>query len=164
MIQELQFKTMIDKKFVRETKSEFDEKVLVIRRISKKTPGGNYITFSALVAIGDHKNRVGLGLARSLEVPSAIAKAISKAKKSIITLPITGTTIPQSVRVKYKAATILLKPAPRGAGLKVGSVVRSILNLAGVDNASAKIIRSRNKINNAYATILALKSLRQIKK
>ncbi|OGK16470.1 hypothetical protein A2690_03930 [Candidatus Roizmanbacteria bacterium RIFCSPHIGHO2_01_FULL_39_12b] len=155
---------MIDKKFVRETKSEFDEKVLVIRRISKKTPGGNYITFSALVAIGDHKNRVGLGLARSLEVPSAIAKAISKAKKSIITLPITGTTIPQSVRVKYKAATILLKPAPRGAGLKVGSVVRSILNLAGVDNASAKIIRSRNKINNAYATILALKSLRQIKK
>jgi len=164
VIQELQFKTMIDKKFVRETKSEFDEKVLVIRRISKKTPGGNYITFSALVAIGDHKNRVGLGLARSLEVPSAIAKAISKAKKSIITLPITGTTIPQSVRVKYKAATILLKPAPRGAGLKVGSVVRSILNLAGVDNASAKIIRSRNKINNAYATILALKSLRQIKK
>ena len=161
---------MIDKKFVREKKSEFDEKVLVIRRISKKTPGGNYITFSALVAIGDNspeslmKNRVGLGLARSLEVPSAIAKAISKAKKSIITLPITGTTIPQSVRVKYKAATILLKPAPRGAGLKVGSVVRSILNLAGVDNASAKIIRSRNKINNAYATILALKSLRQIKK
>jgi|SRR3989338_5314233 len=141
-------------------KSEYDEKVLVIRRISKKTKGGNYITFSALVAIGDHKGKVGVALGRSHEVPAAIAKAMSVAKKSLITVPLINNTIPQSVLIKYKAATILIKPAPQGAGLKVGSVVRSILSLAGVDNASAKIIRSRNKINNAYATILALKSLR----
>lgn len=145
---------------LKDIKSEFDEKVLLIRRISKKTPGGNYITFSALVAVGDHKGRVGLGLGRSLEVPQAISKAVSQAKRSAITVPLSGTTIPQSAKVKYKAATILLKPAPKGAGLKVGSVVRSILNLVGVDNASAKIIRSRNKINNAYATIKALKSLK----
>lgn len=145
-------------------KTEFDEKVLVIRRTSKKTTGGNSITFSALVAIGDRKGKVGLGLGRSKEVPSAIAKAMSSAKKTLITIPIVNNTIPQSVMVRYKAATILIKPAPQGVGLKVGSVVRSILNLAGVDNASAKIIRSRNKINNAYATIMALKSLRIKKK
>lgn len=141
-------------------KSEYDEKVLVIRRISKKTKGGNYITFSALVAVGDHKGKVGVALGRSHEVPAAIAKAMSVAKKSLITVPIINNTIPQSVMIKFKAAKILIKPAPQGVGLKVGSVVRTILSLAGVDNASAKIIRSRNKINNAYATILALKSLR----
>lgn len=150
-------------KFVR-PKSEYDEKVLVIRRTSKKTTGGNSITFSALVAIGDHKGKVGVGLGRSIEVPSAIAKAMSDAKKSMITVPLVNNTIPSSVMVRYKAATILIKPAPQGVGLKVGSVVRSILNLAGVDNASAKIIRSRNKINNAYATIIGLKSLREKKK
>lgn len=144
----------------RAQKSEYDEKVLVIRRSSKKTSGGNYITFAALVAVGDHKGKVGVGLGRSIEVPSAIAKAMLSAKKSMVTVPLINNTIPQSVLVRYKAATILIKPAPQGAGLKVGSVVRSILSLAGVDNASAKIIRSRNKINNAYATMIALKSLK----
>lgn len=138
---------------------QFTESVILIRRVSKKIPGGNYVTFSALVAVGDKKGKVGIGLGRSLEVPPAINKAIAYAKKHLITVPIKNKTIPYMVKLKYKAAKILLKPAPQGTGLKVGSVARVILDLAGVENASGKIIGSRNKIANTYAVIKALKKL-----
>jgi small subunit ribosomal protein S5 len=140
--------------------SKFVEKVLLIRRVSKKTPGGNYISFSALVAVGDREGRVGIGLGRGLEVPPAIQKAITYAKKHMITVPLVNKTLPHEIKIKYKAAIIFLKPAPKGAGLKVGSVARAILNLAGVENASGKIIGSRNQIVNAYAVIKALKELK----
>lgn len=139
---------------------KFEEKVLQIYRVSKKTPGGNYISFSALVAVGDKKGRVGIGLGRALEVPPAIRKAINKAKKNLITVPLYNSTLPHEVFIKYKAAKVLLKPAPAGTGLKVGSVARTILDLAGVENASAKIIGSRNKTVNAYAVLEGLRSLR----
>lgn len=139
---------------------KIEEKVLLIRRVSKKIPGGNYVTFSALVVVGDKKGRVGIGLGRGLEVPPAIQKAIKYAKKHMINVPIYKSTIPHVVKLKYKAAKILLKPAPDGTGLKVGSVVRVILNLAGVYNASGKIIGSRNQIANAYAVLEALKKLK----
>lgn len=137
-------------------KEEVQDQVLIVRRVSKKTPGGNYINFSALVAVGDKNGRVGLGLGRGLEVPQAIKQAFNYAKKHMITVPIYRTTIPFPVKIKYKSAKILLKPAPEGTGLKVGSVVRLILSLAGVKNASGKILGSRNQINNAYATLKAL--------
>jgi len=144
----------------RQENKEFQEKVVKIRRVSKKTTGGNYVTFSALVVVGNRKGKVGIGLGRSLEVPPAIQKAISYAKKHMITVPMRNKTIPHEVRVKFKAALILLKPAPEGTGLKVGSVTRVILDLAGVENASGKIIGSRNQIVNTYAIMKALSMLR----
>lgn len=139
---------------------KYEERVLLIRRVTKKTTGGNYVTFSALVVVGDGRGKVGIGLGRSLEVPPAIQKAISIAKRSMISVPIFKSTIPHQVELKFKASKILLMPAPEGTGLKVGSVARSILELAGVKNASAKIIRSRNPIVNSYAVIEALKKLK----
>lgn len=144
----------------RQEDKQYQEKVVKIRRVSKKTTGGNYVTFSALVVVGDRKGKVGIGLGRSLEVPPAIQKAISYAKKHMINVPIRNKTIPHEVRVKFKAARILLKPAPEGTGLKVGSVTRVILDLAGVENASGKIIGSRNQIVNTYAIMKALSLLR----
>ncbi|MFA6017352.1 MAG: 30S ribosomal protein S5 [Patescibacteria group bacterium] len=144
----------------RQEDKEFQEKVVKIRRVSKKTTGGNYVTFSALVVVGNRKGKVGIGLGRSLEVPPAIQKAISYAKKHMITVPMRNKTIPHEVRVKFRAARILLKPAPEGTGLKVGSVTRVILDLAGVENASGKIIGSRNQIVNTYAIMKALSMLR----
>ncbi|KKP60680.1 MAG: 30S ribosomal protein S5 [Candidatus Roizmanbacteria bacterium GW2011_GWA2_34_18] len=144
----------------RQEDKQYQEKVVKIKRVSKKTTGGNYVTFSALVVVGDRKGKVGIGLGRSLEVPPAIQKAISYAKKHMINVPIRNKTIPHEVRVKFKAARILLKPAPEGTGLKVGSVTRVILDLAGVENASGKIIGSRNQIVNTYAIMKALSLLR----
>jgi small subunit ribosomal protein S5 len=141
-------------------KKELEEKVLLIRRVSKKIPGGNYIAFSALVAVGDKKGKVGLGLGRGLEVPQAIRKGYNYAKKHMIQVPIYKKTLPHAIKIKYKAALLILKPAASGTGLKVGSVVRPILSLAGISNASGKILRSRNQVTNAYAVIKALGHLK----
>lgn len=142
-------------------KGEFDEEVLLIRRVSKKTPGGSSISFSALVVVGDRAGRVGVGLGRGREVPQAIKKAIRRAKKTVLTIPLNNDSIPHDIIIKYKSANIILKPAPKGAGLKVGSVVRSILSMAGVRNASGKILRSRNQITNAYGVLQALSKLKK---
>lgn len=140
---------------------QIEEKVLLIRRVSKKITGGNYVTFSALVAVGDKKGKVGIGIGRGLEVPPAIQKAIAHAKKHMITVPVYKNTLPHAVSIKYKASKLLLKPAPEGTGLKVGSVARTLLNLAGVYNASGKIIGSRNQIINTYTVIKALQKLKK---
>lgn len=145
-----------------ESTDGIEEKVLLIKRVSKKIPGGNYVTFSALVAVGDRKGKVGVGLGRALEVPPAIKKAIAYARKHMITVPTKGKTITHEIRLKYKASYLLLKPAPDGTGLKVGSVVRVILDLAGIENASGKIIKSRNQTVNTYAVMKALSKLKKI--
>jgi len=142
---------------------KLEEKVLLVRRVSKKIPGGNYISFSALVAVGDRQGNVGVGLGRALEVPPAIQKAISYAKKHMIKVPLFKKTLPHEIKIKYKAAKVLFKPAPAGTGLKVGSVARMIFDLAGIENASGKIIGSRNQIVNTYAVLKALSKLRQKK-
>lgn len=142
---------------------KYEEKVLLVRRVAKKVPGGNYISFSALVAVGDRQGKVGIGLGRALEVPPAIKKAANYAKKHLITIPLYKKTLPHEVRLKYKAAKILLKPAPEGTGIKTGSVVRTILDLAGIENVSGKIFGSKNQIVNSYATIEALKKLKSRK-
>ena len=139
---------------------KYEDKVLLIKRVSKKTPGGNYVSFSALVAVGDKKGKVGVGLGRGLEVPPAIHKAINYARKHLINVPVYKHSLPHEIKIKYRAAYILLKPAPEGTGLKVGSVIRVILDLAGISNASGKIIGSRNQIVNAYAVMEALKKLK----
>ncbi len=147
-------------KFNERPEKKYEERIITIRRVSKKTTGGNYISFSALVAIGDGKGNVGIGIGRGLEVPPAIQKAITQAKKNLVFLPIFKETLPHQLLMKYKASRLLLKPAPPGTGLKVGGVVRVILDLAGVNNASGKIIGSRNQITNAYAVIEAIKKLK----
>ena len=145
---------------VPQEEKKLEERVLLIKRVSKKTTGGNYITFSALVVVGDRQGSLGLGVGRSQEVPPAIKKAIAHAKKHMIMVPLHNSTIPHKVLLKYKAARILLKPAPDGTGLKVGSVARALLEVAGIKDASGKIIGSRNQVINAHAVILALKKLR----
>ncbi len=146
---------------IKSTEQKIIEHVLLIRRVSKKVVGGNYVTFSALVVVGDKKGKVGFGLGRGLEVPPAIQKAIAYAKKHMVDVPMKKNTIAHEIRLKYKAALILLKPAPEGTGLKVGSVARVILDTAGIYNASGKIIGSRNQVVNAYAVMKALQMLRK---
>ncbi len=149
------------REFKNERSDKYEEKVLLIRRVSKKTTGGNHVTFAALVAIGDGKGQVGIGIGRGKEVPPAIQKAFIKARKNLIDVPIYKNTIPHEVNLKFKASRLMLKPAPEGTGLKVGSVVRVILDLAGIYNASGKIIGSRNQVLNTYAVIEALKRLKK---
>lgn len=141
--------------------AELTEKVIEVKRISKKTKGGNRIAFSALVVVGDKKGRVGVGLAKAREVPAAIAKAVTQAKKNLISVNLHRTTIPQSVLVKKGASKILLKPAPVGAGIIAGGPVRAVVELAGVKDISSKVLGSRNKAGNVYVTLSALKELRR---
>ncbi|MEN9327542.1 MAG: ribosomal protein small subunit ribosomal protein [Candidatus Parcubacteria bacterium] len=140
---------------------KLEERVLLIKRVSKKTTGGNYVTFSALVVVGDRKGKVGIGVGRGLEVPPSIQKALARARKSMIEVPIYKSSLPHEITLKYKSSLIMLKPAPEGTGLKVGSVIRVILDLAGVYNASGKIIGSRNQLLNTYAVMEALKKLKK---
>lgn len=139
---------------------KLEERILQIKRVTKKTTGGNYVTFSALVVVGNGKGSVGIGLGRGLEVPQAIRKGLLKAKKSMIVVPLHKSTIPHQIKLKYKAGLIFLRPAPEGTGLKIGSVARAIFDLAGIHNASGKIIGSRNQMVNTYLVMEALKKLK----
>jgi len=138
---------------------DLSETVIEIRRISKKTKGGNQIRFSALVVVGDKKGKVGVGLAKAADVRSAIRKAFESAKRKMVKVPLSGTTIPFSISQKFSAAKILLKPAPPGSGIIAGGAIRVVLDAAGVRDAVGKILETKNKISNVYATIEALKSL-----
>jgi small subunit ribosomal protein S5 len=144
-----------------ETK-EFDEKVIQINRVSKKTKGGNRISFSALVVVGNNKGKVGVALGKAPDTLSAIKKGTRKAKKNLIKVPMRNTTIPFPVRVKRGAAEVLLKPAPEGSGVIAGGAVRAVVEAAGVRNIVSKILRSNNKASNVYATFEALKKIQQI--
>lgn len=135
---------------------EFAEKIIQINRVSKKTKGGNRVGFSVLAVVGDRKGQVGVGLGKALEVPSAVAKAILRAKKNLIPV-VAGGTIPHRLLIKKGAAKILFKPAPRGSGLIAGGPVRTVMSLAGVKNISAKILGTKNKASNVYAVMAALR-------
>ncbi len=139
---------------------EFDEKVVQVNRVSKKTKGGNQISFTALTVVGDKKGRVGIGLGKSKDVATAIGKGMNYAKKHMITVPLKGKTIPHDVRVKFGAAQVLLKPAPAGSGLIAGGPVRAVVQVAGIKDLSSKILGTRNKASNVHATFEALKKLR----
>lgn len=141
---------------------EFIEKVVQIKRISKKTKGGNKIRFSALTVVGDGKGKVGIGLGKAGDVRSAIDKSLRRAKKHLITVPLKGTTIPHRVLVKKGAAKVLLKPAPEGTGLKTGGPVRAVVEVVGIQDLVSKILGTRNKASNIYATFEALKKLRAL--
>ena len=135
---------------------EFDEKVIQISRVSKKTKGGNKVGFSALVVVGDRKGKVGVGLGKASDVLSAIQKGIKKAKKKLVVLPMDGTTIPFAMTVKRGAGKVMLKPAPKGTGVIAGGPVRSVVEAAGVRDIVGKIMGSDNQASSVYATFEAL--------
>ena len=139
--------------------NQYDEKIVQINRVSKKTKGGNKMRFSALAVVGDRKGKVGVGLGKSADVSQAIQKAISYAKKHFIDVPIVNDTIPRAIRVKEGAAQIILKPAPQGSGIIAGGAVRSVVEAAGIRNISSKILGTANKGSNVHATFAALKEL-----
>jgi small subunit ribosomal protein S5 len=139
--------------------SEFEEQIVQINRVSKKTKGGNKVGFSALTVVGDKKGRVGVGLGKAPDVASAIRKGISYAKKHLVDAPIVNGSIPFRIDVKLGAAKIMLKPAPHGSGVIAGGAVRSVVTLAGIENISSKVMGTRNKISNIYATLEALRLL-----
>lgn len=142
--------------FAPREKKEFDEKVLDLARVARVMAGGKRFKFRAAVAIGDRKGRVGFGLGKGSDVAQAVQKASYQAKKNLIHVPIVNGTIPFEVKVKYNSAVIYLKPAPPGRGINAGGAVRAISELAGVKDIIGKILsRSRNKINNARATLKA---------
>lgn len=143
---------------------EFEETVVQINRVTKKTKGGNQMRFSALVVIGDKKGRVGIGIEKAKDVRSAIQKAISAAKRKLVTITLSGTTIPYSVFEKFSAAKVMLKPAPPGSGIIAGGPMRVVLEAAGVRDVSGKILGTKNKISNVYATLKALETITYIDK
>jgi len=143
----------------REEESEFDQRILDLARVTRVTKGGKRMRFRACVVIGDRKGRVGVGLAKGLDVQAAVNKSAAQAKKKLIRVTIVKGTIPHRVESKYAAAKILVNPAPKGTGIKAGGAVRVVLELAGVPNATGKMLGSSNKVNNARATIQALKEL-----
>lgn len=139
---------------------EFEQRVLDLARVTRVTAGGKRMRFRACIAIGNKKGRVGVGVAKGADVASAIVKANRQAEKSLVTVTMVQGTIPHRVDAKFGAAIVMLKPAPAGTGIKAGGVVRVLLALAGVPNVVSKIFGSKNKINNARATLLALQSFK----
>jgi small subunit ribosomal protein S5 len=143
-----------------QTPKEFEEKVVLVNRTSKKTQGGNQIGFSALVVVGDKKGRVAAAIGKAKDVSSAVRKAVSTAKKNFTMVNMKDTTIPHEVLIKYGAAKLLLRPAPAGSGVIAGGPVRAVVEAAGIRDISAKMMGTNNKITNVYATIEALKKLK----
>ena len=140
--------------------SEFQEQLVALNRVSKTVKGGRIARFAALMVIGDGKGRVGYGLGKAAEVPEAIRKGIEDAKKNMITVSLSDTTIPHEVLGEFGSGRVLLKPAPTGTGIIAGGSVRKVLEAAGIKNIRAKCLRSSNPINVVKATFEGLAQLR----
>lgn len=138
---------------------QFEELVISIDRVARVVKGGRRFRFKALVVVGNKKDLVGVGVAKGADVQLAVAKATEVAKKNVIKVPINNDTIPHDVEIKFSGARVLLKPASPGTGIIAGGVVRSIIGVTGITNLLTKSLGSSNKVNIAYATIEALKSL-----
>ena len=139
---------------------ELKDTVVNISRVTKVVKGGKNLSFSALVVIGDGHGVVGFGIGKAKEVPSAIKKAIESAKKSLVRVPMTGTTIPHPVLGNFGAGSVLLKPAPDGTGIIAGGAVRAVVESAGIHNVLTKSLGSANAHNVVRATFQALTELR----
>jgi small subunit ribosomal protein S5 len=138
---------------------EYQELVINIDRVARVVKGGRRFRFKALVVVGNDKNKVGIGVAKGADVQAAIAKATDVAKKHIIDIAIDKDTIPHDCEVQYSGARVMLKPASAGTGIIAGGVVRSIIGVTGIRDILTKSLGSTNKVNIAYATIEALRSL-----
>jgi len=143
---------------------EFQEEVLQIDRVTRVVKGGRRLRFRVTAVVGNQKGKVGIGIGKATDVLGGIQKAVSKAKKNIIKVPIIKGTIPHAIKVKFKASRVLLMPGKDGSGLIAGGAVRKVCNLAGIENIVTKSIGTNNKIANAKATIIALQELTKSKK
>jgi small subunit ribosomal protein S5 len=154
------FKRQFKKKII-EKKDEFDSKLLDLTRVMRMTAGGRRFRFRAGVVVGDKKGKIGFGIAKGKDVAQAIEKATRVAKKNVVVIPIKDETIPHPVEAKFGAARVMLKPQRKGRGLVAGGTVRVICSLVGIRNISSKKIgKTSSKVNNAKATIKALKMLK----
>lgn len=142
--------------------SEFFERVVQVNRVSKKTKGGDKRSLSVIVVVGDRKGRVGVGLGKAADVQSAVKKATAYAKKHLIDVPLKGRTIPHTILIKSGAAKVLLKPAREGTGVIAGGAVRVVVEAAGIHDIVSKILGTKNRASNVYATLKALGKLKKI--
>jgi len=148
---------------VEPVESEWKEQVVQIRRVTKVVKGGKKLSFRAIVIVGNKKGQVGMGVAKAAEVIIAIQKAVADGRKNLITVPIFKTTIPHMITGKSGAGSVVLKPASEGTGVIAGGAIRSVLELAGIENILSKSLGSKSPLNAANATLNALKSLRNFK-
>jgi len=141
---------------------DLQEKLVTLNRVSKTVKGGRVARFTAIMVVGDGNGHVGYGLGKAAEVPDAIRKGIEDAKKNMIEVSLSGSTIPHEIIGNYGAGRVLLKPAPSGTGIIAGGTVRAVLEMAGIKNIRAKCLRSTNPTNVVKATFTALKELRTV--
>lgn len=152
-------RAVADWSFKMEEEKTFDERVIFVNRVARVVQGGRRFRFQALVVVGDHNGSVGMGISKGADVTAAINKATAVAKKNLIKLPLYKGTLTHEVEGKVSGAKVLIMPAAPGTGLIAGGVVRSILEVAGVENALSKSVGSSNRINVSYATLRALQSM-----
>ena len=138
---------------------QFDERVVFVNRVARVVKGGRRFRFQALVVIGDHKGKVGIGISKGADVSAAVNKATDVAKKNLITVPMHNMTLTHEVEGRVGGAKIKVMPAAPGTGLIAGGVVRTVLEVAGIENALSKSYGSSNRINTAYATLDALQKM-----
>ncbi|MBW6441684.1 30S ribosomal protein S5 [Patescibacteria group bacterium] len=151
-----------NKNYIKAAKiTEIEEKIIEIKRVSKKTKGGNTIGFTVLVVVGNRDGKVGYGYGKARNVADAIKKAMSSAKKKMYNIKYDGKTIAHEVTAKIGASKVLLKPAPEGTGIIAGGSVRIVVDLAGIKDISSKVLGSNNKLLNVRATIKALQKLKK---
>jgi small subunit ribosomal protein S5 len=137
----------------------FDERVVYVNRVARVVKGGRRFRFQALVIVGDHKGRVGIGVSKGADVSAAVTKATETAKKHLVTVPMHNSTLTHDVEAKVGGSKILILPAAPGTGLIAGGVVRTVLEVAGYENALSKSLGSSNRVNTAYASVAALSKL-----
>lgn len=146
--------------FIDPNQFELEDRVVAINRVTKVVKGGRRLRFAAIVVVGDKNGHVGFGTGKAQEVPEAIRKAVETARKSLIEVPIVGTTLPHEAVGVYGGGRILMKPALEGSGVAAGGAVRAVMELAGIDDVTSKRLGSNTAVNVVRATFEGLKSMR----